>query len=88
MKVSNKVSVKITKIAKTAKISQTMRLAASILLVLPVLLTAINLPAQSPAAAKPQPSTRTTAAEPWAKIPIPPLPAFNPAQPRRIVLQK
>src|SRR5438067_6669116 len=27
-----------------------------------------------------------TAQEPWAKIPIPPLPAFHPQEPKRIVL--
>ena len=35
--------------------------------------------------AKPAP-TATTTAQPWTKIPIPPLHAFKPAQPRRIEL--
>jgi zinc protease len=83
MKVSNKVSMKITKIKK---IAPTMSFVALVLLALPAVLTTINLHAQSPAAAKPQPATRTTAAESWSKIPIPPLHAFNPTQPRRIEL--
>jgi zinc protease len=60
-----------------------MRLAA---FVLPALFTTVNLHPQSPAGAKPQPITRTTAGESWSKIPIPPLHAFKPEQPRRIEL--
>jgi zinc protease len=65
------------------KVSSTMRLVA---LVFPAVLTTVNLSAQSPAAAKSLPTTRTTAAEPWAKIPIPALHTFKPEQPRRIEL--
>jgi len=44
--------------------------------------------AQTPAKPAPPPksSTITPAAQPWKKIPIPPLHAFKPAQPRRIEL--
>jgi zinc protease len=68
---------------KIFKVSPATRLAA---LALPAMLVTINVPAQSTAAAQPQPATRVTATEPWSKIPIPPLPAFNPRQPRRIEL--
>jgi zinc protease len=52
---------------------------------LAALLTATYLPAQTPAAAAPT-AAHTTASQPWTKIPIPPLHAFKPEQPKRIEL--
>lgn len=43
----------------------------------------LSLPAQTTA---PKPTTHKTAAEPWAKISIPPLHAFTPQKPKRIEL--
>ncbi|WP_158794019.1 pitrilysin family protein [Granulicella sp. L60] len=54
-------------------------LTAVAIVALPILFTSIQLPAQTTAPA-------TTAAQPWTKIPIPPLNAFKPAQPRRVEL--
>ncbi len=58
------------------------RLAA---LTLPFLLTAIVASAQTTPAAPATPA-KTQAVGPWKKIPIPPLHAFKPVQPRRIEL--
>jgi zinc protease len=59
----------------------TMRLAG---VALTVLLATISGTAQTKTAAKP--SSAKTTAEPWAKIPIPPLHSFQPVQPKRIEL--
>jgi zinc protease len=67
----------------TRKTPLTMRVA---LVVLPVLLTTIGAAAQS-APATPQSAAKpATTAQPWKKIPIPPLHAFKPTQPKRIEL--
>jgi len=58
-----------------------LRLAA---VALPLLLT-ISVTAQS-TPAKPETAATPHAAQPWTKIPIPPLHAFKPVQPRRIEL--
>ena len=58
-----------------------MRLAA---LALPVLLATINTHAQTDA--QTTPAKPPAAAQPWKKIPIPPLHAFKPVQPKRIEL--
>jgi zinc protease len=69
---------------KTRKTPSTMRLAAALL---PVLLSTLSADAQQSAPAKPQTTTNPApAAQPWKKIPIPPLHAFKPVQPRRIEL--
>jgi zinc protease len=61
-----------------------MRLAITLL---PILLSTLNADAQQSAPAKPQTTTNPApAAQPWKKIPIPPLHAFRPVQPRRIEL--
>jgi zinc protease len=52
---------------------------------LAVLLTTAGGMAQS-TAAKPEAATATHAAQPWKSVPIPPLHAFRPVQPRRIEL--
>src|SRR5271155_397190 len=59
----------------------TMRLA---IVLLPTL-TKISLPQTTPAA-PPTPAKPAAAAQPWKHIPIPPLHAFKPVQPRRIEL--
>jgi zinc protease len=70
------------KTRKTRK-TPTMRFAIALL---PVLLSTLAANAQS-APAKPATTTTPTATvQPWKKIPIPPLHAFKPAQPRRIEL--
>jgi zinc protease len=67
---------------KTRK-TPTVRFAIALL---PVLLSTLAANAQS-APAKPATTTTPTATvQPWKKIPIPPLHAFKPAQPRRIEL--
>ncbi len=55
------------------------------LMALPLLFGTVSGLAQS-APANPAATSATQAAQPWAKIPIPPLPAFKPVQPRRIEL--
>ena len=55
-------------------------------LVLPVLLATIGAAAQSAPAAPQSAAKPATTAQPWKKIPIPPLHAFKPAQPKRIEL--
>jgi zinc protease len=55
-------------------------------LVLPVLLATIGAAAQSAPAAPQSAAKPATNAQPWKKIPIPPLHAFKPAQPKRIEL--
>jgi zinc protease len=57
-----------------------LRLAA---VALPFLLATISVPAQSTQAT---PESTASSAQPWTKIPIPPLHAFKPVQPRRIEL--
>src|SRR5271155_1498074 len=59
----------------------TMRLA---IVLLPTL-TKISLPQTTPAA-PPTPAKPAAAAQPWKHIPIPPLHAFRPVQPKRIEL--
>jgi zinc protease len=55
--------------------------------VLTVLLTTISATAQTQTAPpKPQSAATSHAAEPWTKIPIPPLHAFKPVQPKRMEL--
>jgi len=51
----------------------------------PVLLATLSASAQTATAPKPATATHTQA-EPWTKIPIPPLPAFHPQKPKRIEL--
>jgi len=69
---------------KSLKTPSTMRLAAALL---PILLSVMSADAQQSAPAKPETTTRPAAtAQPWKKIPIPPLHAFKPVQPRRIEL--
>jgi zinc protease len=59
----------------------------TITLALPLLLTTINLAAQSGSvASRSAASPAIEQAQPWKQIPIPPLHAFKPAQPRRIEL--
>jgi zinc protease len=54
---------------------------------LSILLPALAANAQQSTPAKPETTTNPTAtAQPWKKIPIPPLHAFKPVQPRRIEL--
>ncbi len=61
-----------------------MRLAIALL---PILLSTLSAVAQQSAPPKPQTTTNPApAAQPWKKIPIPPLHAFKPVQPRRIEL--
>ena len=60
----------------------TMRLAV---VLLPTLLATISLAQTAPAAPE-TPAKPTPAAQPWKHIPIPPLHAFKPVQPRRIEL--
>jgi zinc protease len=60
----------------------TMRLAVALL---PVLLATISV-AQTAPAAPPTTTKPAAAAQPWKKIPIPPLHAFKPVQPKRIEL--
>jgi zinc protease len=68
----------------TRKTPSTMRLAVT---VLSILLPALAAHAQQSAPAKPDTTTKPAAtAQPWKKIPIPPLHAFKPVQPRRIEL--
>src|ERR1700721_3931828 len=50
---------------------------------LPFLLATISVPAQSTQAT---PESTASSAQPWTKIPIPPLHAFKPVQPRRLEL--
>jgi zinc protease len=57
-----------------------LRLAA---VALPFLLATISVTAQSPQAA---PGSAMPSAQPWTQIPIPPLHAFKPAQPKRLEL--
>jgi len=59
----------------------TMRFAGA---VLTVLLATMSGSAQTTAA--PVPTSKTATAQPWTKIPIPPLHAFKPEQPKRIEL--
>ncbi len=61
----------------------TLRLA---LAVVPILLFTIGGAAQTAPAKQPSTANPTTAAQPWKKIPIPPLHAFKPVQPKRIEL--
>lgn len=66
--------------------SSTMRFA---FLVAPILLATLSSPAQTnPAQTKTStpPSAHPTEAQPWKKIPVPPLHAFKPQQPKRIEL--
>jgi zinc protease len=65
------------------KALSTMRFAT---LTLPLLFTTLQLPAQTAVPAEPAAAPATTSAQPWKKIPIPPLHAFKPVQPRRIEL--
>ncbi|HTC74420.1 MAG TPA: pitrilysin family protein [Edaphobacter sp.] len=66
------------------KTPPTMRLAIALL---PILLSTLSAVAQQSVPAKPQTTTNPApAAQPWKKIPIPPLHAFKPVQPRRIEL--
>jgi zinc protease len=68
---------------KTQKAPTKMRLAVTLL---PILLSTFAANAQS-APAKPETTPKpATTAQPWKKIPIPPLHAFKPVQPRRIEL--
>jgi zinc protease len=69
---------------KILKTPSTMRLAIALL---PILLVTLSAHGQS-APAKPQTTTPkpAAAAQPWKKIPVPPLHAFNPPQPRRVEL--
>ncbi len=60
----------------------TMRLAVALF---PTLLTTISV-AQTTPAAPPTTTKPAAAAQPWKKIPIPPLHPFKPAQPKRIEL--
>ncbi len=55
------------------------------LIALPLVFATVSGFAQN-APANPVATSATQAAQPWAKIPIPPLPAFKPVQPRRIEL--
>ena len=72
------------KTRKTGKTPPTMRL---VIALLPILLSTLSAVAQQSAPAKPQTTTNPApAAQPWKKIPIPPLHAFKPVQPRRIEL--
>jgi zinc protease len=58
-----------------------------VIALLPILLSTLSAVAQQSAPAKPQTTTNPApAAQPWKKIPIPPLHAFKPVQPRRIEL--
>jgi zinc protease len=67
---------------KTFKTPSIMRLAVT---ALPVLFAAASIAQSAPAA--PQTAAKPAAAtQPWKKIPIPPLHAFKPAQPKRIEL--
>jgi zinc protease len=61
-----------------------MRLATALF---PLLLSVLSADAQQSAPAKPETTAKPAAtAQPWKKIPIPPLHAFKPVQPRRIEL--
>jgi zinc protease len=63
------------------------RTAARLTSFLLVLIFAATGTTVSPAQSAPRPPVKPTAqAEPWAKIPIPPLHAFKPKEPRRVVL--
>jgi len=73
------------KTLKTSKIPQRpspIRLAS---ILLPALLATIAVAQSAPAAPQSTPQS-TTAAQPWKQIPIPPLHAFKPVQPKRIEL--
>ena len=63
----------------------TMRSSRLAFLTAPILLATLSCPAQTATATAPT-STHTTQAQPWTKIPIPPLHAFKPQQPTRIEL--
>ena len=55
----------------------------------PVLATALSIAIAAPAAfaqTETAPTEKSSTAQPWTKIPIPPLHAFKPAQPKRIEL--
>ncbi len=68
----------------TRKTPSTMPLAAALLL---IFLSVIGADAQQSTPAKPETTPKPAAtAQPWKKIPIPPLHAFKPVQPRRIEL--
>jgi zinc protease len=68
---------------KTRKTPSTMHLAT---LVLTALLVTINATAQTAPAAPHATPKPAAAAQPWKQIPIPPLHAFKPVQPKRIEL--
>ena len=68
---------------KTPKTPSTLRLALALV---PILLFTIGGAAQTAPAKPASTANPTTAAQPWKKIPIPPLHAFKPVQPRRIEL--
>jgi zinc protease len=68
----------------TRKIPSTLRLAVTLL---SILLSGMSADAQQSAPAKPETTPKpATTVQPWKKIPIPPLHAFKPVQPRRIEL--
>ena len=77
-------TMKTLKMPRIFKTPSTMRLAVALL---PILLITLGAQAQD-APAKPQTTAPKPAAtaKPWTKIPIPPLHAFKPAQPRRVEL--
>jgi zinc protease len=69
---------------KTLKTPSTTRLATALF---PILLSVLSAYAQQSAPAKPETTPKPAATvQPWKKIPIPPLHAFKPVQPRRIEL--
>ena len=69
------------------KIARNTRLPKRVaVLVLPVLLATIGAAAQSVPAAPQSAAKPATTAQPWKKIPIPPLHAFKPEQPKRVEL--
>jgi zinc protease len=55
-------------------------------LVLSAVLAMLTVGASAQTPAKTAPKTATGAAEPWQKIPIPPLHEFKPVEPKKIVL--
>ena len=72
----------------SGKTPSTMRLGIALL---PILVSTLGAVAQQTVPAKPQAISQTTpkpaaTAQPWTKIPIPPLHPFKPVQPRRIEL--
>ena len=72
----------------SGKTPSTMRLGIALL---PILVSTLGAVAQQTVPAKPQATSQTTpkpaaTAQPWTKIPIPPLHPFRPVQPRRIEL--